>query len=429
MFGKLRIPMVLIMTLILVMLAGCENTENLRKGVHLSNTGDYKEAIVNYKAFLEQYPESKQTSVVKEAIAEAYFKWSDNEKQLNHWEKGVDLMQIILDEYFDTRVAEKVQDTLPEFLLEWSSQLSNSGQFLDALGVLRRLIRHFPASGFAEKGRKLRANIGIIAFTHDEDIYVMNADGSKLRMVAENAISPTISPDGKKLAYIKIPKSGSTRGYLTISEIDGRKVKRLLDNPTASEPVFSPDGTNILITKGDAFQKVDLSGRTIDAYFGIRDFDTIGSFNPSGKKVVAFLKKPRRKTSRLCVTESFEEYIELLTTEDNPIRDAAWSRDDLRIVFVTTKGAHSISPDGGEVSDFLLSSDHDNMDIKSVDVSPNGANIIFLGKTDSDENYKIYTMTLAKEIAELTYEAVEGSDLPPIPTGDRISWGFGYLRY
>ncbi|MCD4655439.1 tetratricopeptide repeat protein [bacterium] len=429
MFRKLRIPMVLVTALILVIMTGCENTETLRKGMYLSKTGDYKASIEHYKMFLKQYPESSRLSEVQEAIAEAYFKWSDNEKQLNHWEKGVDLMQVILDEYYDTRVAEKVQDTLPEFLLEWSSQLSNSGQFLESLDVLKRLIRHFPASGYAEKGRKLRSDIGIIAFTHDEDIYVMNADGSKIRRIAENAISPTISPDGKKLAYIKLRKSGETRGYLTISEIDGRKVKRLLDNPTASAPVFSPDGTNILITKGDAFQKVNLAGTTIDAYFGIRDFDTIGSFNPSGKQVVAFLKNPKRKTSRLCTTESFEEYIELLTTENNPIRDAAWSRDDLRIVFITSKGAHSISPDGGEISDFLLSEENENMDIKSVDVSPSGANIIFLGKKDSDENYKIYTMTLAREIAVLTYETPEGMDTPPIPTGDRISWGYGHLRY
>ncbi|HPQ39168.1 MAG TPA: tetratricopeptide repeat protein [bacterium] len=429
MFKKLRIPILVLLSTLMVVLSGCENPENLRKGAHLMNTGDYEEAITHYKAFLEQYPESEKRPAVEEAIADAYFKWSDNEKQLKHWEKGVDLMQVILDDYYDTRVAEQVQDTLPEFLLEWAQQLTTSGQFMDALDVLKRLIRHFPASGYAEKGRELRASIGIIAFTHDEDIYVMNADGTKLRRIAEDAISPTISSDGKKIAYIKLNRSGQKQGFLTISDIDGRKIKRLLDNPTASDPVFSPDGTNILITKGDAFQQVDLTGRTINAYFGIRDFDTIGSYNPSGQKVVAFLKNPRGKTSRLCVTENFEEYIELITTESNPIRDAAWSRDDLRIVYATGQGLHSISPEGGEVSNFLLSSEQGNMDIKSVDISPNGNNIIFLGKKDTDTHYKLYTMTLAREIVELTYPAPEGMDEPPVPTGDTVYWGYGYLRY
>ncbi|MBN1297571.1 PD40 domain-containing protein [bacterium] len=429
MFNACRIPIILLTALILVMLTGCENTENLRKGAHLINTGSYKDAITHLKAFLEEYPETEKRKAVEEAIAEAYFKWSDNEKQLKHWEQGVELMQIILDEYYDTRVAEQVQDTLPEFLLEWSQQLAISGQFLDSLDVLKRLIRHFPASGYAEKGRDLRSDIGIIAFTHNENIYVMNADGSKIRKVAEKAISPVISPDGKKLAYIVIQKSGNKTGYLTLSEIDGRKVKRLLDNPIASDPVFSPDGSNILISKGDAFQVVDLTGKSINAYFGNRDFDTIGTFNPTGQKIVTFLKNAKRGVSRLCITENFEEYLELHTTQDNPIRDAAWSRDDLRIVFVTANGLHSISPEGGEVSNLLVSSEQDNMDIKAVDISPNGANIIFLGKKAGDPNYKLYTMTLAREIVELPYQAPEGMDTPPIPTGDVVSWGYGFLRY
>ncbi|MBN1878515.1 PD40 domain-containing protein [bacterium] len=408
-------------------LTACENTENLRKGIHLENTGNHKDAITHYKAFLDQYPETQKKPAVEEAIAEAYLNWSENEKSLKHWEAGVNLMQIVLDDYNETRVAEKVQDALPEFLLEWSTQLSTSGQFLDSLTILTRLIRHFPASGYAEKGRKLRSEIGIFAFTSDENIYVMNADGTKLKKVASNAISPTISPDGQRIAYIELAKSGQRQGYLCLANIDGRKAKRLLENPTASDPVFSPDGTNILISKDNAFQKVDLTGRTINAYFGIRDFDTIGSFNPTGKQVVAFLKKPQKNVSRLCVTEDFEEYFELYSTE-NPIRDAAWSKDNLRIVFITSRGIHSISPEGGEVTDLMNSADHDNIDIRAVDISPTGANIIFLGKKDSDLHYKMYYMTLAREVAELPYEAPEGLE-KPFPTGNSISWSYGYLRY
>lgn len=422
-----RILAFVAMVLLMVSLTACENTENLRKGAQLVNTGSHKDAIAHYKAFLEKYPDSKKRPAVEEAIADAYLKWSENEKQLKHWEEGVDLMQIVLDEYHETKVAEKVQDILPEFLLEWSGQLSTSGQFLESLSILTRLIRHFPASGHAEKGRELRSQIGIFAFTSNENIYVMNADGSKLKKVASNAISPTISPDGEKIAYIELAKSGQKQGYLCLANIDGRKAKRLLENPTASDPVFSPDGTNILISKDNAFQKVDLTGRTIDAYFGIKDFDTIGSFNPTGKQVVAFLKQPQKGKSRLCVTEDFEEYFELYSTDD-PIRDAAWSKDDLRIVFITNKGIHSISPEGGAVSDLLLGVDHDNLDIRAVDISPTGANIVFLGKKAGDSNYKLYYMTMSREVAELPYEAPEGME-KPAPTGDSVSWSFGFLRY
>jgi len=305
---------------------------------------------------------------------------------------------------------------------------SHDGQFLGSLKILKRLILHFPASGYAQQGRELRKNIGIFAFNSGTDIYVMNADGSKLRKIAESSIDPTISPDGTKIAYIKVRKSTDRVGYLYLSNIDGRKAKRLLDKPIASEPVFSPDGTSILITKGDAFQKVDLTGGTINAYFGIRDFDTIGSFNPTGKKVVSFLQHPRGKTSRLCVTENFEEYIELTTTENDPIRDAAWSLDDMRIVFVTGKGLTTISPDGNDLQEFILAKDNDNMDIQSVDIAPTGNNIVLNAKKASDQKFSLYYVTLNREVAPLSFQPTKDGTLPDVSAG-RVSWGRGFLRY
>ena len=433
MFKNRLVPLFISVLMIVFFTAGCENTEHLRKAWNLKklagdNRDNYRQAIEQYQKFLAQYPESKKQEAVKAEIADCYFKWAESEKQLKHWEKGVDLMQKVLDDYPDTIVAEKAEDALPEFLLEWGSQYSHEGKFLESLAVLKRLILHFPASGYAQEGRKIRKSIGIIAFNGGNDIYVMNADGSKIRRIAEMSIDPTISPDGTKIAYIKINKPGDRIGYLYISNIDGRRATQLLDKPIASEPKFSPDGTNILITKGDAFQKVDLSGRTIDAYFGIKDFDTIGSYNPTGKKVVAFLQHPKGKISRLCVTEDFEEYTELTTTESDPIRDAAWSMDDLRIAFVTGKGLNTISPEGDNLQSFINSEDYDNLDIRSVDIAPTGRNLILIAKKQSDAEFKLYYVTLDKEIHEMTLQATKDGTVPQANPG-RVSWGKGYLRY
>jgi len=427
-FRLLPIAIVMVMASSLF-LTGCEDTANLRKGMHLQGTKSYKSAIEHFKRFLEQFPETKRKAQVEEKIADSYLHWAENEKQLKHWESGVELMQIIIDDYPETTSAAKVEDVLPEFLLEWGSQLSHSGEFLDSLKVLKRLIRSFPASGYAQQGRDLRQKTGIIAFNSGTDIYVMNADGSKLRKVAESAISPTISPDGNKLAYIKIRKHTDTVGYLCTCDIDGRKVRQLLDNPVASEPSFSPDGTNILITKGDAFQQVDLSGKTIYVHFGIKDFDTIGSYNPDGSQVVAFLKRPRKGApSLLCVTKDFEEYTELTSVKDTNIRDAAWSLDNMRIVFVTSNGLHTISPDGEDLQDFLVASNHDNVDIKSVDISPVGNNMIVIGKKASDAEFKLYYTNFDRELIPLEYQPTKDGDLP-LPSPGRVSWGVGFLRY
>ncbi len=428
MYNSRRVAMICVMIALLFSITGCEDTETLRRGAHLDNTGNYRDAIEYYKNFLEEHPDSNRRPAVEEAIATAYFNWAENEKQLKNWESGVELMQIILDDYHGTRAAEQVETALPEFLLEWASQMTNEGDFLEALKALTRLIRHFPASGFAERGRRLRSEIGMFAFSSDENVYVMNADGTRLRKVASNAVSAAISPEGDRIAYIEIPRSGQTQGYLWVSNIDGRRAQRLIDRSNATNPVFSTDGTLIWFSRDDSFQAVNLAGTTIHAHFGIRDFDTIGSFNPAGTEMVTFLRRPRRNISRLCITSTFEEYLELHTTENNPIRGAAWSRDNLRIVFVTPKGIHSISPQGGEVTDLLLSEDFDDIDIWDVDISPTGTNIVFIGQKPDETHQRIYYMNLAREIFELPYEAPEDME-KPYPTGNRITWEEGFLRY
>lgn len=413
----------------MMMLIGCENSENLRKAMQLKSTSNHGDAIKHFEDFIKQFPQSKRIPIIREEIADCYFQIAENEKQLKHWDKGVELLQKIIDEYGDTKVAMKVEDIEPEYLYEWASQIAAEGKFIEALKINKRLIQNFPASNFAQVGRELRSEIGIIAFGSGSDVFVMNAGGSKLRKIADMATDPSISPDGKRIAYIKIQKAGEHVGYLYLSDIDGRRAQKLLDNPVASEPRFSPDGTTILIRKGDAFQKVDLSGRTINAYFNIPDFDTVGSFDPNGKSVVAFLKKPGKDgISRLIVTENFEEYVELTSIKDDSIRDAAWSKDNLRIVFATSKGIHTISPNGEDQQDFLLSEQMDGMDVRAVDMSPNGNNIIFLGKKSNDTQYRLYSMDLTRNYAPLEIEPMKDG-LIPIPAVSRISWGEGYLQY
>ncbi len=428
MFNSHRILTFCMMVLVLFSFVACENTETLRRGVSLDASGSYKDAIDQFKSFLSTYPESKKRPQVEEAIAESYFKWAESEKHLKRWESGIELLQTVLDDYHETRVVDQVETTLPEYLLEWSNLLANDGNFLEALTTLTRLIRHFPASGFAERGRELRSQIGVIAFSSNENIYVMNADGTRLRKIAEKAISPAVSPDGTRIAYIELSQSGQRQGYLSVANIDGRKAQRLTDKPTALDPVFSPDGTLIWFSRTDSFQSVTLAGAPMHAHFGIHDFDTIGSFNPSGTDLVTYLKRPKGNTSRLCTTSTFEEYLELFTTTNDPIRGAVWSKDNQRIVFVTPKGIQSISPQGGPITDLLISAENDNIDIRDVDVSPNGANILFVGKKAGEDHYKLYYMTLAREIAEFPFLETEDHQ-KPYPDGDSISWGYGFLRY
>jgi Tol biopolymer transport system component len=57
--------------------------------------------------------------------------------------------------------------------------------------------------GWSPDGRR-------IAFDDDDAIYVVNADGSELRRLAQNAAFQSWSPDGRKLIFVRVrhPKKG-----------------------------------------------------------------------------------------------------------------------------------------------------------------------------------------------------------------------------
>ena len=82
---------------------------------------------------------------------------------------------------------------------------------------------------------------------HDADnflLYVMTADGGRLRKLAENALSGcTWSPNGKQIAYATT-SFGNKKNILVVN-IEGnnlRQLTRLGEGRWASSPAWSPDG-------------------------------------------------------------------------------------------------------------------------------------------------------------------------------------------
>jgi Tol biopolymer transport system component len=103
-----------------------------------------------------------------------------------------------------------------------------------------------------------------IAFRHgddlvepsgDEEIYVMDADGTNVRRLTDNAdfdSAPAWSPDGTKIAFENAPAATLQPGVepqekdIYVMDADGTNVHRLTDSPGLDEgPVWSPDGTKI----------------------------------------------------------------------------------------------------------------------------------------------------------------------------------------
>ena len=82
-------------------------------------------------------------------------------------------------------------------------------------------------------------------------IYIINADGSGRRRIGGDfSITPAVSPDGKRIAYgLVAVNSNSATPDLYISNSDGTGQPTGPLASAASHPVFSPDGTKIAYLK------------------------------------------------------------------------------------------------------------------------------------------------------------------------------------
>jgi len=92
---------------------------------------------------------------------------------------------------------------------------------------------------------------GRIAFHSSRDsdgLYVIPTLGGEERLVARNGHRPRFSPDGRSIAYwVGDPSNAAPSGKIYVIPAGGGAPKQLVaDFADARQPVWSPDGTNIL---------------------------------------------------------------------------------------------------------------------------------------------------------------------------------------
>jgi len=102
-------------------------------------------------------------------------------------------------------------------------------------------------------------------------IYSIGIDGSDKHLVVPDGADPALSPDGTKLAYVKVTWHGAYGDThdIFVSNADGSGEERLTFTATKDEldPAWSPDGTTLAFAVGSArIDEIDLrrgSERTV----------------------------------------------------------------------------------------------------------------------------------------------------------------------
>jgi Tol biopolymer transport system component len=178
----------------------------------------------------------------------------------------------------------------------------------------------------------------------ESGLYVVNADGSGKRKVADNAwfLTPTWSPEGR-IAFFGGPFDGMPEVYLV--NADGSGLRNLTSEWGADGlPVWSPDGRRIAFASTRSDQSPGIYVMGADGK-GRRQLTQDGAWPlwaPDGKRITFLRSHPApTRPKRCCQIGPVDVYV--MNADGSRlralIRDAwpvglAWSPDGRRIVFV-----------------------------------------------------------------------------------------------
>jgi TolB protein len=205
-----------------------------------------------------------------------------------------------------------------------------------------------------------------IAFVSDRDknqfrnyeIYIMDADGSDQRRITHNqlldALYPSFSPDGRKLAFTRTALQDPDRNILNykvfVVNVNGDNEKFLTDG---AFPSWSPDGRKI------AFCKVNLAKKNWDICLmdtngnnqvNITNDGMYPAWSPNGKQIAFSSQRAQIGYDNIYKMDSDGQNVVRLTKANEQHDAPIWSPDGQYIAFsiLNPSGVEVIKADGSD---------------------------------------------------------------------------------
>lgn len=175
--------------------------------------------------------------------------------------------------------------------------------------------------------------------TRTDELYLLNADGSNLRLLTPNGFDAQWSPDGKRIGFL----SGRfDNAYLyVIDAAGGEPVQVIAEEMSDQTWNWSPDSQQIVYSMNGAIIVINADGTNphMLARGGMPDW------SPDGKHIVFAGLSSDNHCICIVPADGSAAYISLGVSGDDPM----WSPDGKRIVFEYGFEIYTVNADGSDV--------------------------------------------------------------------------------